>query len=52
MANKEQLFRQKENDWLPFGYPQAYLDSMRSTEFWEDEYDKVKHYDQKIKEMR
>jgi cysteine synthase len=52
MANKEQLFRQKENDWLPFGYPQAYLDSLRSTEFWEDEYDKVKYYDQKIKEMR
>jgi cysteine synthase len=52
MANKEQLFRQKEKDWLPFGYSQKYLDSMRNAEFWEDEYDKVKYYDQKIKEMR
>jgi cysteine synthase len=52
MVNKEQLFRQKEKDWLPFGYSQKYLDSMRNAEFWEDEYDKVKYYDQKIKEMR
>ncbi len=52
MAKKEQLFRQKEKDWLPFGYSQEYLDSMRNAEFWEDEYDKVKYYDQKIKEMR
>lgn len=49
---KEQLFRQKEQDWLPFGYPKEYLDSMRSPEFWEAEYQKVAHYDQKIKAMR
>ncbi len=29
MTGKEQLFRQKEKDWLPFGYSQEYLDSMR-----------------------
>ncbi len=51
-ANKEQLFHQKEKDWLPFGYSQEYLDSMRNAEFWEEEYVKVKDYDQKIKSMR
>ena len=51
-ADKEQLFRQKEQDWLPFGYSQEYLDSMRNAEFWEEEYAKVKDYDQKIKSMR
>lgn len=49
---KEQLFRQKEHDWLPFGYTRAYLDSMRSQNFWEEEYAKVQYYDKKIKEMR
>lgn len=45
---KEQLFKQKEEDWLPFGYTQKYLDSMRTPEFWENEYSKVADYDQKI----
>ncbi|AFV12865.1 cysteine synthase CysK [Thermacetogenium phaeum DSM 12270] len=49
---KELLFRQKEKDWLPFGYTKDYLDSMRNPEFWEEEYAKVKYYDQKIKELR
>ncbi len=52
MTGKEQLFRQKEQDWLPFGYSQEYLDSMRRPEFWEEEHAKVKDYDQKIKSMR
>ena len=52
MTGKEQLFRQKEQDWLPFGYSQEYLDSMRRPEFWEEEYAKVKDYDQKINSMR
>jgi cysteine synthase len=51
-ASKEQLFRQKEKDWLPFGYSQKYLDSMRNDEFWEKEYQKVKDYDEKILTMR
>jgi len=50
--SKEQLFRQKEKDWFPFGYSREYLDSMRSPEFWENEYAKIKYYDQKIKELR
>lgn len=49
---KEQLYKQKENDWLPFGYSQAYLDEMRTEEFWEKEYAKVEHYDQEISKLR
>lgn len=49
---KERLFAQKEADWLPFGYSKEYLDSMRSPSFWEDEYAKIKEYDEKIRAMR
>lgn len=49
---KEKLFKQKESDWLKFGYKQEYLDAMRKPEFWENEYNKVFEYDKKIKEMR
>lgn len=49
---KEKLFKQKEDDWLKFGYKKEYLDSMKKPEFWENEYNKVFEYDKKIKEMR
>ena len=49
---KERLFKQKEKDWLKFGYTQEYLDSMRHPEFWEVEYHKVFEYDEKIIKMR
>lgn len=49
---KEQLFKQKENDWLKFGYSQSYLDSMKSQEFWDKEYELHKHYDELIKKLR
>lgn len=49
---KEQLFEQKEKDWLPFGYSQEYLDAMRSPAFWEKEYNKIHEYDAKIMAMR
>jgi cysteine synthase len=52
MDKKEQLFKQKEKDWLPFGYSKGYIDAMRSSEFWENEYNKVAEYDRKIKAMR
>jgi cysteine synthase len=45
---KEQLFKQKENDWLKFGYSKAFLDSMRSPEFWDAQYAKVGEYNRKI----
>ncbi len=49
---KEQLFAQKERDWLPFGYTMAYLNSMRDQAFWDAEYVKVTIYDEKIRMMR
>jgi hypothetical protein len=49
---KQQLFDQKEKDWIPFGYTKEYMDSMKHQDFWDNEYDKIKEYDEKIKEMR
>ncbi len=49
---KEQLFNQKEKDWLPFGYTKEYMDTMKNQDFWDKEYEKIKHYDEKIREMR
>lgn len=49
---KEKLFKQKENDWLKFGYKQEYLDAMKDMKFWNDEYSKVFHYDEMIKKLR
>lgn len=52
MDKKERLFKQKESDWLKFGYSKAYLDEMRDMKFWDNEYEKIKHYDVKIREKR
>ncbi len=49
---KEKLFIQKEKDWLKFGYDKAYLDSMKSQKFWDNEYKKHEHYDKLIAKMR
>jgi len=51
-SQKEKLFKQKEKDWLKFGYSQEYLDSMRDMSFWDHEYEKIYHYDELIKKMR
>lgn len=51
-AAKEKLFLQKESDWLKFGYTKEYLDSMKDMKFWEDEYNKIHHYDELIIKMR
>ncbi len=45
---KERLFKQKEKDWLKFGYTKEFLDSMRSQSFWDAQYAKVREYNQKI----
>ena len=45
---KEQLFVQKENDWVKFGYSKEFLDSMRNQDFWDAQYAKVQEYNQKI----
>ncbi len=47
-AAKERLFRQKENDWIPFGYTKEYLDTMRGQDFWDAQYAKVPEYNGKI----
>jgi len=49
---KEQLFKQKEDDWLKFGYKQEYLDEMRHQSFWDKEYELHTKYDEMIKKMR
>ncbi len=49
---KEQLFRQKESDWVKFGYSKQFLDTMRSQDFWDAQYAKVKDYNQKISMAR
>ena len=51
-AAKQRLFRQKEADWLKFGYSQQYLDSMQDQAFWEAEYAKIEPYNQKILAQR
>jgi cysteine synthase len=52
MAKKERLFKQKENDWLKFGYKKAYLDDMKNMSFWDNEYEKIKAYDDRITKKR
>jgi cysteine synthase len=49
---KEQLFVQKENDWVKFGYSKQFLDSMRCQNFWDAQYAKVREYNQKISTSR
>ncbi len=49
---KEQLFKQKEKDWLKFGYSKAYLDAMREMKFWDAEYEKVFDYNELIAKYR
>jgi len=49
---KEQLYQQKEHDWLPFGYSKEYLHQMKSDEFWEKEFAKVDYYEREIKRLR
>jgi len=51
-AAKERLFRQKESDWLKFGYSQEYLDSMQDQKFWDAEYAKICEYNEKILAQR
>jgi len=52
LESKERLFKQKEKDWLPFGYTEEYINSMRSMNFWEEEFGKIGDYDKAIKESR
>jgi len=44
-AQKERLFRYKEDVWKSFNYSQSYLDAMKSQSFWDAEYDKIREID-------
>lgn len=52
VAAKERLFRQKESDWLKFGYTREYLDRMKDQSFWDAEYAKIEPYNAKILAQR
>jgi cysteine synthase len=52
LVAKERLFKQKEADWIKFGYSKAFLDSMREQSYWDNEYAKVTLYNEKIASMR
>jgi cysteine synthase len=49
---KERLFGYKENVWTPFGYSLAYLESMKSQTFWEEEFGKIEEIDAKLVKTR
>jgi len=49
---KERLFKQKEHDWVKFGYTKEFLDSMRSQTFWDAQYARVHEYNEKICALR
>ncbi len=49
---KQRLFGYKERVWTPFGYPQAYLECMKSQSFWDDEVSKIEEIDAKLLEER
>ncbi len=49
---KKRLFAQKEKDWLKFGYDKAYLEKMKSMDFWDAEYEKVFYYNEEIAKKR
>lgn len=51
-AQKERLFKQKESDWMPFGYSKEYLDSLRDQSTWDEEYAKISAYDEAIRRYR
>jgi hypothetical protein len=51
-AEKERLFRNKEEVWTQFGYSKAYLDSMKHPGFWQAEAAKIPELDERIVEVR
>jgi len=49
---KQRLFAYKQETWAKFGYPPAYLDSMKSQQFWESEYEKIRVVDAALTRAR
>lgn len=51
-AEKERLFRQKEEVWTKFNYSKEYLERMKSPSFWEEEYARIAKIDEAAKSAR
>jgi len=51
-AEKERLFRQKEEVWTKFNYSRDYLDRMKSPLFWEEEYAQILKIDEACRRRR
>ena len=51
-AQKQRLFGYKQEMWTNFGYSLAYLDSMKSQVFWDDEFHKIAEIDAKLLKAR
>ncbi len=49
---KERLFRQKEEVWSRFGYSAGYLNRMKTSSFWETEYEQIRQVDERWKAAR
>jgi cysteine synthase len=47
-AQKERLHVMKEQLWRRFGYEDALFERMRSTEFWDEQVDRIPHIDRRI----
>ena len=45
-AEKQRLFRQKEEVWTKFNYSREYLDRMKSPGFWDAEYARIPEIDE------
>lgn len=51
-AEKERLFRYKEQVWTTFGYSPAYLERMQSQSFWDGEFEKIRDIDSALLHRR
>jgi len=49
---KERLYKQKEKDWIRFGYTKEFLEKMKNQEFWDAEYEKIPERNEKINKLR
>jgi len=49
---KQRLFAAKEQAWAPFGYSRAFLESMKSQSFWDEEFDKIARIDATLLKAR
>ncbi|MCP3890110.1 MAG: pyridoxal-phosphate dependent enzyme [Desulfobulbaceae bacterium] len=51
-AAKERLYEQKEQDWVRFGYTKEFLENMKDQSYWEEAYNTIPEWNEKIKSKR